>query len=102
MSYAWPGNIRELQNELQRCLVLASGGDLVRKEHLSPRINPSGEASSGTSFNYFAAKAEFEMRFLNQALERFGHNKARTAAGVGLTRQGLFKLLKKHHLGMRR
>jgi transcriptional regulator with PAS, ATPase and Fis domain len=103
MGYAWPGNVRELQNELQRCLVLASGDDLIKKEHLSPRINPRGETSSGTApFNYFAAKAEFETRFLSQALERFGQNKARTAAGVGLTRQGLFKLLKKHNLGMRR
>jgi DNA-binding NtrC family response regulator len=102
INYSWPGNVRELQNEIQRCLVLASGDDLIKKEHLSARINPTGETSSGVSYNYFAAKAEFEMRFLSQALDRFGHNKARTAAGVGLTRQGLFKLLKKHNLDARR
>jgi transcriptional regulator with PAS, ATPase and Fis domain len=102
IGYAWPGNVRELQNELQRCLVLALGDDLIKKEHLSSRINPRGETSSGASFNYFAAKAEFETRFLSQALDRFGQNKARTAAGIGLTRQGLFKLLKKHNLGTRR
>jgi DNA-binding NtrC family response regulator len=99
MNYSWPGNVRELQNELQRCLVLAAGEDLIKKEHLSARINPKGESSSPVLYNYFAAKAEFERRFLSQALDRFAGNKARTAAGVGLTRQGLFKLLKKHSLG---
>ena len=102
INYSWPGNVRELQNEIQRCLVLASGDQLIKKEHLSSRINPTGERSSGVSYNYFAAKAEFETRFLSQALDRFGHNKSRTAAGVGLTRQGLFKLLKKHNLDVRR
>jgi DNA-binding NtrC family response regulator len=98
MGYAWPGNVRELQNEIQRCLVLSAGESVIRKEHLSARLNPRGETSSPGSYNYFAAKSEFEKRFLDQALERFGGNKARTAAGVGLTRQGLFKLLKKHNL----
>ncbi|OGD18533.1 MAG: hypothetical protein A2W03_05290 [Candidatus Aminicenantes bacterium RBG_16_63_16] len=99
MSYPWPGNVRELQNEIQRCLVLAAGEDLIKKEHLSARLNPKGETSSPVLYNYFAAKADFERRFLSQSLDRFGHNKARTAAGVGLTRQGLFKLLKKHNMG---
>ncbi len=100
MSYSWPGNVRELQNEIQRCLVLAAGEGLIKKEHLSSRINPNGERSSPVLYNYFAAKADFERRFLSQALDRFGHHKARTAAGVGLTRQGLFKLLKKHNMGV--
>ena len=102
MNYAWPGNVRELQNEIQRCLVLAAGEDLIKKEHLSSRLNPKGETSSPVLYNYFAAKSDFERRFLCQSLDRFGHNKARTAAGVGLTRQGLFKLLKKHNLGAER
>jgi DNA-binding NtrC family response regulator len=101
MSYAWPGNVRELQNEIQRCLVLAAGDNLIRRDHLSGKINPSREASSPVSYNYFAAKAEFERRFLVQALDRFGRNKARTAMEIGLTRQGLFKLLKKHKLNDR-
>ena len=96
VNYPWPGNIRELQNEVQRCLILAGGDRLIREEHLSPKINPQRNPASPVSYNYFLAKAEFEKRFLHQALVRFGHNKARTAKEIGLTRQGLFKLLKKH------
>ena len=98
MDYPWPGNIRELQNELQRCLVLAGEDRLIREEHLSVRINPRRQPASPVSYNYFEARAEFEKRFIHQALVRFGPNKTRTAREVGLTRQGLFKLLKKYRI----
>jgi transcriptional regulator with PAS, ATPase and Fis domain len=98
VDYPWPGNIRELQNEVQRCLVLAGEDRLIREEHLSVRINPRRRLASADGYNYFQAKAEFERRFLHQALVRFGPNKTRMAREVGLTRQGLFKLLKKHQI----
>ncbi|HDT12784.1 MAG TPA: sigma-54-dependent Fis family transcriptional regulator, partial [Candidatus Aminicenantes bacterium] len=96
LRYPWPGNVRELQNEVQRCLVLAGGGPLILEEHLSPKINPAGETYSRTSHTFAEAKAEFERRFLREALARCRYHRTRTAADVGLTRQGLFKLLKKH------
>ena len=99
MDYPWPGNIRELQNEVQRCLILAGSDRLIREEHLSAKVNPRPTPASPVTDNYFLAKAEFEKRFIHQALIRFGHNKARTAKEIGLTRQGLFKLLKKHRIG---
>lgn len=98
MEYPWPGNIRELQNEIQRSLILCGDGGLIKEEHLSPKINPLKEVSASVSFDYHEAKAEFEKRFLNLALRRFGYSKVRTAEGIGLSRQGLFKLLKKHGL----
>ncbi len=98
MEYPWPGNVRELQNEIQRCLILCGDGGLIKEEHLSSRINPFERASPSASFNYHQAKAEFERRFLALALRRFGPSKTRTAEGVGLTRQGLFRLLRKHKL----
>ena len=99
--YKWPGNIRELQNEIQRGLIIAGEDRLIREEHLSSQVNPNPQPSSPVTYDYFAAKAEFEKRFLRQALLRFGHNKARTATEIGLTRQGLFKLLKKHNLNIK-
>jgi len=99
MEYSWPGNVRELQNEIQRCLVLCGDGGLIKEEHLSPKINPGKEVEPSASFDYHEAKAEFEKRFLNLALRRFGYSKTRTAQGIGVTRQGLFKLLRKHGLG---
>jgi transcriptional regulator with PAS, ATPase and Fis domain len=96
--YAWPGNVRELQNEIQRCLILGGEDRCIREEHLSPKINPREETSGGRECNFFEAKADFVRRYLNQALERCHYNKAKTAEKIGLSRQGLFKLMKKHKI----
>jgi DNA-binding NtrC family response regulator len=96
LHYPWPGNVRELQNEVQRCLVMAAGGPLIQEEHLSPKINPAGVTYTEASHRFAEAKADFERRFLREALVRCRYHRTRTAAEVGLTRQGLFKLLKKH------
>jgi transcriptional regulator with PAS, ATPase and Fis domain len=98
LQYGWPGNVRELQNEIQRCLILCGEERFIREEHLSPKVNPKREVSDGSDYNFAEAKAEFVRRFLNQALLRFNYNKARTAEEIGLSRQGLFKLIKKHKI----
>ncbi len=102
INYSWPGNVRELQNEIQRCLVLAGDNSLIREEHLSSKINPQAVRSSDPSYDFFLARAEFEKRFLHQALARWNFNRSRTAEEVGLSRQGLFKLIKKHEIDIRR
>jgi two-component system NtrC family response regulator len=98
IDYSWPGNVRELQNEIQRCLVFAGENPLIKEEYLSSKINPEGVNSSSSSCDFFQARAEFEKRFLHQALVRWNFNKARTAEEIGLSRQGLFKLMKKHQI----
>jgi len=96
--YSWPGNVRELQNEIQRCLILNGENIQIHEDHLSPKINLRQETSGGDDYSFSEAKAEFVRRFLNQALQRCNYNKARTAEEIGLSRQGLFKLLKKHQI----
>jgi len=102
LCYPWPGNVRELQNEVQRCLIIAGDSPVVREDFLSPRINPVGETYSPDSHRLAEARAGFEKRFLREALIRCDFHRSRTAAEVGLTRQGLFKLLKKHNIQTRR
>lgn len=98
MDYSWPGNVRELQNEVQRCLILSQDEGFIKEDYLSPKINPSGQKNKGCDYDFFRARAEFEKRFLYQALSRWDYNKAKTAEKIGLSRQGLFKLIKKHNL----
>lgn len=98
LNYSWPGNVRELQNEIQRCLILNGESNFFREECLSSRINPSRVRCPVPSYDFFRAKSEFEKRFLNQALARFQYNRVRTAEEIGLSRQGLFKLIKKHNI----
>jgi transcriptional regulator with PAS, ATPase and Fis domain len=96
LNYSWPGNVRELQNEIQRCLILCGEGNLIKEEFLSAKIRRKSQETSDHTKDYFRAKAEFEKRFLNEALARTDYNRTRTAEEIGLSRQGLFKLMKKH------
>jgi len=98
LNYPWPGNVRELQSEIQRCLILSADDDLIKEDHLSLKVNPQAEVFTPAVYDFSQAKAEFEKRFLNQALARWNFNRAKTAENIGLTRQGLFKLTKKHNI----
>lgn len=95
VDYSWPGNVRELQNEVRKCLVLCRE-DMIDEGYLSGKINPDGRGKEADSYDYFRAKGEFEKRYIKQALARFGFNRTRTAENLGLSRQGLFKLMRKH------
>ncbi len=96
--YSWPGNVRELQNEVQRSFIMAGENNLIREEFLSSKINPRQETYSDDSRKLSGARSEFEKRFLCEALARCGYHRTRTATEIGITRQGLFKLMKKHRI----
>jgi len=98
VEYHWPGNIRELQNEIQRCLIYTGDDSFIREECLSPKINPQKEKYTVSTHNFFKARSGFERRFLTQALERCNYRRNKTAEKIGLTRQGLLKLMKKHDI----
>jgi transcriptional regulator with PAS, ATPase and Fis domain len=100
LDYAWPGNVRELKNEIQKCLILWQDESLITENFLSAKINPSRMKFPEPAYNFFYARSQFERRFLNQALDRFGYNRVKTAREIGLSRQGLFKLIKKHNISI--
>ncbi len=99
MAYEWPGNIRELRNEVQRLRALQTGG-VIAPEHLSARIlayrppDPSHPAKNGIK----AMVEDLERRVIRAALLRHGWNKSRTAAELGLSRLGLRKKLERYGL----
>jgi two-component system, NtrC family, nitrogen regulation response regulator NtrX len=86
--YAWPGNIRELRNVVERLLLLAENEvdeDLVRGALPAGRMRP---ASAGT----LAARAdEFERGVILEEIDRARHNLAEAARALGLERSHLYK-----------
>lgn len=95
VQYAWPGNVRELQNEVQSCLILCAKKETISIDDLSLKFNSMAKTADVQPYDFFRAKAEFEKKFIHQALARFGYNRARTAQEIGLSRQGLFKLIRR-------
>jgi transcriptional regulator with PAS, ATPase and Fis domain len=98
INHKWPGNVRELQNEVQRCLILCKNNNVIGPEYLSFSSDKEFEVKSVVSYNFSQAKADFEKRFIRQALVLFDYNRLKTAQNIGLSRQGLFKLIKKHKI----
>jgi transcriptional regulator with PAS, ATPase and Fis domain len=89
--YRWPGNIRELENELVRALLRAGNSDRIRREHLSSHLLAESESPRTLA----SSRRELEKRMLQQALARSGGNRSRAARTLGLSRQGLYAKIKK-------
>jgi DNA-binding NtrC family response regulator/tetratricopeptide (TPR) repeat protein len=90
--YDWPGNVRELQNAIASIAVHAP-----RRGRITPACLPAhlarNSVPAGASFE--EARAEFERRFVRAALARTGGHRLRTARALGVTRQGLAKMLRR-------
>jgi transcriptional regulator with PAS, ATPase and Fis domain len=88
--YDWPGNVRELQNVLAALVVRSPKRGVVPPTALPP---PFATSAGGLSFRLDEARRTFEERFVRAALVRSGGHRARAAQELGVTRQGLTKLM---------
>ncbi len=89
-SYDWPGNVRELQNVLAALAVRSPRRGVVPPHALPPHI---ATARRPEVWRLDAARRTFEEAFVRAALVRTGGHRIRAAAELGLTRQGLNKLM---------
>jgi DNA-binding NtrC family response regulator len=88
--YDWPGNVRELQNVLAALAVRTPKRGLVPPSALPPCF---GEKGAAESWSLDEARRTFELSFVRAALVRTGGHRGRAAAELGVTRQGLTKLI---------
>ena len=88
--YDWPGNVRELQNVLAALAVRSPRRGVIPPSALPA---PFGAASAGADSRLEEARRTFEERFVRAALVRSGGHRGRAAAELGVTRQGLTKLM---------
>ena len=88
--YHWPGNVRELQNVMAALAVEAPVRGVVRTALLPPVITG---ATAVTAARFIDAREQWERRFVEVALARAGGSRSRAAREMGLTRQGLLKVL---------
>jgi two-component system response regulator HydG len=93
LGHDWPGNVRELANVIERAHVL-SPGDVITAQDLpeglravAPRAGPS-EGHDGET------RKSGEQLMIEEALRRFGGDKAKTARYIGWNRQKLYRRMK--------
>ncbi|PIB92099.1 nitrogen assimilation response regulator NtrX [Caulobacter sp. FWC2] len=98
----WPGNVRQLRNNVERMLILASGepGEVITADMLAGADQPSaGHAGAIGAERIIAlplreARELFEREYLNAQILRFGGNISRTANFIGMERSALHRKLK--------
>ena len=109
-AYRWPGNIRELENVTERC-VLFCDTDQVTYEDLPPDLTGDGQAGpnsliptpesigDGLKVQVKAATANLERQLITKALEQTGRNVTKTAQLLKISRKSLQTKMK--DLGLR-
>jgi transcriptional regulator with GAF, ATPase, and Fis domain len=103
VAYAWPGNIRELRNVVERAFILYAGMDELRAEHLTPEIRKATQVKKhGHGVPSVGAEGvvldDVERRLIVEAMERASGNQSKAARLLGVSRDTLRYRLKKHGL----
>ena len=99
--HPWPGNVRQLRNNVERLLILATGdvnepigADALPQEATSAGSNGSLGAERIIALPLREAREVFEREYLAAQIMRFGGNISRTAAFIGMERSALHRKLK--------
>jgi len=96
-AYAWPGNIRELRNTVERGMILVDG-DMIGEEQLPPDMRPqaTGGGAAALQLPLGIPLREVEKEYVLASLRRNGGNKARTAEILGISEKTLYNKLHRY------
>jgi DNA-binding NtrC family response regulator len=95
--YAWPGNIRELRNVLERAQLLAPEADTLRPNHLPPEIALTQDPLH-TGDQSDLTLQEVERRHIARVLAEQSGNRSRAARSLGISRATLYEKLERYDL----
>ena len=100
-SFSWPGNVRQLENEIRRAIVLAPE-DRIDVAELSAEIARGGADAAREAGKDLRSRVDaLEKDMLQDALDKTGGNQTRAAHMLGLSRFGLQKMMKRLRVGAR-
>jgi transcriptional regulator with GAF, ATPase, and Fis domain len=100
-AYSFPGNVRELENEMGRLVAMSTGESVVQADVLNERIHARGRRESqavkplGRHTAQPMSLDEMERRHIVAVLQDFGGNRTRAAKVLGISREGLSGKMKR-------
>jgi transcriptional regulator with PAS, ATPase and Fis domain len=98
-AFPWPGNVRQLENEVRRAFVLCTG-DRIDVTELSDEVSRGGPTAARNAGVGLKARVDaLELQLVRDALERTKGNQTRAAEALGISRFGLQKMMRR--LGIR-
>ena len=96
IQYAWPGNVREIRNVLERALILARGQASVSVEHLPGEFR--ARPGLGDRRHTPLSLDELERQHIERTLKHHGGNRTRAAAELGISRATLINKIKRYSI----
>ena len=93
MSHDWPGNVRELRNAVERALIFAGPGELIRTSHFPPELRGKVNPNSYSSFKDFKSLRALELDYIREVLDACDGNKARAAEILGISASTIWRKL---------
>ena len=92
-SHDWPGNVRELRNTVERALIFASPGELIRTSHFPPVLRQDAKANFHAPSKDLRSLRAVEMEHIRSVLDACEGNKARAAEILGISPSTIWRKL---------
>jgi two-component system response regulator AtoC len=98
VAYPWPGNIRELENVVERAVILASGDRITLRElpENVVRVDEQARAGASSDLGLKRARRSFEAEMIRRALRAAGGNRTRAARLLEISHRALLYKLKEY------
>ncbi len=100
-NYSWPGNVRQLLREIERLVAFTPDMETIKSERCSPELlaEPKTKNSIGmTGENLPEQVKALEIKLIVKALKKTNGNRASAANLLNITRQGLYKKMKRYQM----
>jgi DNA-binding NtrC family response regulator len=104
LTYAYPGNVRELKNIIERAVILTEGTH-IELRHLPERLLTQGRVASASSVRPLEvvpgvdSLEDVQVRMIRQAMSRAGNVRTEAARLLGISRYQLLRRMQKFGLG---
>ena len=95
--YSWPGNIRELENTVERAVILCPG-ELITPRELPPQMLPADDQPLPVASPEGLTLKDMEKEAIRATLKQTGGNKSKSAKLLGIARQTLLNKIKEYQL----
>jgi transcriptional regulator with PAS, ATPase and Fis domain len=92
-AYDWPGNVRELKNAVERALIFANPGEMIRTSHFPPQLRSEMTQRVTSPARVFKTLGETELDYIKEVLITCDGNRVKAAEILGISPSTIWRKL---------